>query len=98
VQFFFTDTVVKFIPPKKSRKHILRIISEVLHLTTIAKTNNYKCIGIFTNVVKKKIHPHLLSPTFFDKNFEQALSIASKKRFGSTNVTDTKKPNYIRWD
>lgn len=87
----FTDTVEKFIPPKKGRKHILRIISEVLTFEpTSPKTNISSALEFFTNVVKKKSTAFIISD-FFDKNFEQALRIAGKKHdLVALNVTDAK--------
>lgn len=75
----FTSNVEKFIPPKKGRKHILRIISEILSFEPLSpKTNLSNALEYFTNVVKKKSTAFIVSD-FFDRNFEQALKIASKK-------------------
>ncbi|MGQ9846945.1 MAG: DUF58 domain-containing protein [Bacteroidales bacterium] len=75
----FTDNVEKFIPPKKGRKHILRIISEILSFEPLSpKTNIASALEYFTNVIKKKSTAFIISD-FFDRDFEQALKIASKK-------------------
>jgi len=75
----FTDKVEKFIPPKKGRKHILRIISEILTFEpTSHQTNISNALEYFTNAIKKKSTAFVISD-FFDQTFESALKIASKK-------------------
>ncbi|MCX7861374.1 MAG: DUF58 domain-containing protein [Bacteroidales bacterium] len=75
----FTDTVEKFIPPKKGRKHILRIISEILTFSPQSKQTNLSvALQYFTNAIKKKSTAFVISD-FFDDNYENALKIASKK-------------------
>lgn len=76
---FFSDQVEKFIPPKKGKQHILRIIRELIDFqpqhqgTDIETTLQY-----FNNVVKKRSICFLLSD-FMTKNYESALRIASRK-------------------
>ena len=76
---FFSNRIEKYIPPKKGRSHILRIIRELIDFkpqgrgTDIGKTLEY-----FNNVVKKRSICFLLSD-FLDKDYEQALRIAARK-------------------
>lgn len=76
---FFTDRIEKFIPPKKGRQHILRIIRELIDFepqgqqTNIAATLEY-----FNNVIKKRSICFILSD-FFAKDYEDALRIASRR-------------------
>jgi len=75
----FTDTVEKFIPPKKGRKHILRIISEILLFTPQSKQTNISVsLQYFMNAIKKRSTAFLISD-FFDKDYENTLKIASQK-------------------
>ena len=75
----FSDKVEKFIPPKKGKKHILRIITELLNFNPESKgTNISEALRYFTNAVKKKTTAFLISD-FIDKNYEQALRIANNK-------------------
>ncbi|MBN2682212.1 MAG: DUF58 domain-containing protein [Bacteroidales bacterium] len=75
----FTDMVEKFIPPKKGKQHILRIIRELLDFTPQNKgTNISEALKFFTNAIKKRSTAFILSD-FRDKNFEQALNIANRK-------------------
>ncbi len=76
---FFSNKIEKFIPPKKGKSHILRIIRELIGFkpegqgTDIGMTLEY-----FNNVVKKRSICFLLSD-FFATNYEQALRIAARR-------------------
>ncbi len=75
----FTDKVEKFIPPKKGRKHVLRIIAEVLSFQPTSKgTNLSTALEFFNNAIKKRSTAFIISD-FLDNNYENALKIASKK-------------------
>ena len=76
---FFTDQVELFIPPKKGKKHILRIIRELIKFKpTAKKTNIAQACEYLNNVVKKKSIVFILSD-FLDDNFSNSLSLISKK-------------------
>ncbi len=76
---FFTDDVELFIPPKKGKKHILRIIRELIFFKPKGKkTNISQACDFFNNVVKKKSIVFLVSD-FIDKNFSNSLNLISKK-------------------
>ena len=76
---FFSDKVEKFIPPLKGRKHILRIIRELLdfkpesNLTKLDEPLRY-----LTNAIKKRCTAFIISD-FMAPDFEEALRIASNK-------------------
>ncbi len=75
----FTDTVEKFIPPKKGKSHILRIIREVLEFKPKnTKTNITEPCVFLTKSLKKKSTVFILSD-FMDNNYLDALRIANKK-------------------
>ncbi|MDR0560002.1 MAG: DUF58 domain-containing protein [Prevotellaceae bacterium] len=82
---FFAQKVEKFIPPKKGRSHILRIIREILEFTPANQgTNLSEALAFLTGVMKKRCTTFILSDFMdFDENsqprFEQAFKIASKK-------------------
>ena len=78
----FTDRIEKFIPPKKGRRHVLRVIRDVLsfnpegHGTDIAVALEY-----LNKVTTRKTVSFLVSD-FFElpgQDYEQALRIASKR-------------------
>jgi uncharacterized protein (DUF58 family) len=76
---FFSDKVEKFIPPKKGRSHILRIIRElVAHEPTSARTNVGEALRYLTNAIKKKCTTFLISD-FLNSDFEKPLKIAASK-------------------
>lgn len=75
----FSSKIEKFIPPQKGRKHILRIINELLKFEPQDKgTNISKALEYFTGIVKKRCTAFLVSD-FIDKDFDKALMIANKK-------------------
>ncbi|MBI4945420.1 MAG: DUF58 domain-containing protein [Bacteroidetes bacterium] len=83
---FFSDRIEKFIPPKKGKSHILRIIRELINFTPEGKGTDIElALKYFTNVIKKKCIAFLISD-FIDEKFTQenkrgsdALKIAGKK-------------------
>ena len=83
---FFSDRIEKFIPPKKGRSHILRIIRELINFTPEGKgTDISMALQYFTNVIKKKCIAFLISD-FIDNKFTQekkqgsdVLKIAKRK-------------------
>jgi uncharacterized protein (DUF58 family) len=76
---FFTDVVEKFIPPQKGRKHILRIIRELLNFKPGSnKTNLSEPLRFLTNAIKKRCTAFVISD-FMAPEFEEALRIAANK-------------------
>ena len=77
---FFSNKIEKFIPPKKGRTHILRIIRELLEFKPEhSETNISQALQFITNAIKKKSILFLFSDFLTDENYEKALSIVSKK-------------------
>ena len=76
----FSDKVELFIPQKKGRSHILRIIRELLEFRPLSfKTNISNALEFLSGILKKKAIVFMLSD-FMDKDYEKTLRIASKKR------------------
>ncbi|MCX6257119.1 MAG: DUF58 domain-containing protein [Bacteroidia bacterium] len=76
---FFSNKIEKFIPPKKGRKHILRVISELLNFQPDNReTNISEALRFFTNTIKKRSIAFLISD-FIDTGFDEALRIANRK-------------------
>lgn len=76
---FFSDKIEKYIPPKKGKKHILRIIRELIDLRPESKgTNIAEALRYLTNVQKKKTIAFIISD-FIDSGFSDALRIANHK-------------------
>ncbi len=76
---FFSDTIEKFIPPKKGKTHILRIIRELIEFQPKnSRTNISEALRYLTNVIKKRSICFVISD-FIDKPFEDALKLSNKK-------------------
>lgn len=59
---FFSDRVEKFIPPRKGRSHLLRIIREIIELKPESSgTNISEALRFLTNAIKQKCTAFLLS-------------------------------------
>ena len=75
----FSDRIEKFIPPKKGRQHILRIIRELITFRPESNgTDIAQALGYFNNIVKRRCTAFLLSD-FFDRGDDDALKIAAGK-------------------
>ena len=76
---FFSDIIEKFIPPKKGRTHILRIVRELLDFQPIhRKTNITEGLRYLTSAIKKRSIAFLISD-FLDEGYDNALKIAARK-------------------
>ncbi|GAA4110518.1 DUF58 domain-containing protein [Aquimarina addita] len=71
----FTDQIELFIPPKKGRSHVLRIIRELLEHEPKSKlTNITEALKFMSNVMKKKAIVFILSD-FITEDYQQTLKI-----------------------
>lgn len=76
---FFSDTIEKFIPPKKGKSHVLRIIRELIDFTPERKgTDISQALKFLTNVIRKRCTAFVLSD-FYSSDFENSLRLANKK-------------------
>ncbi|HOZ86577.1 MAG TPA: DUF58 domain-containing protein [Bacteroidia bacterium] len=77
---FFSDKIEKFIPPKKGKSHILRIIRELIEFRPEHKQTNIEvALKYLTNVIKKRSVVFLISDFLTDNNYSDALKISNKK-------------------
>ena len=75
----FTDKVEKFVPPRKGRRHVMRVIREILYFTPEGKgTNIAKGLDFLNRAVTRRAVAFLISD-FFDTGYEKTLKIARKK-------------------
>lgn len=75
----FTDAVETFVPPRKGRKHVLRIIREILHFKPRSKgTDIASALEHAMRVVKRHSVMFCISD-FRDSGYESALTIANRK-------------------
>jgi uncharacterized protein (DUF58 family) len=76
---FFSDQIEKFIPPKKGRQHILRIIRELLDFEPARQgTDIGLALEYFNNVVKKRSICFILSD-FLSQAYEKPLRVAARR-------------------
>jgi len=75
----FTDKIETFIPPKKGRKHVLRVITDILEQRTTGRgTDISAALEHLSRITRKKAVVFLISD-FQDEGFEKALNIASRR-------------------
>lgn len=77
---FFSDRIEKFIPPQKGRKHILRIIRELLDFTPESRhTDIGQAVEYLTQAIKRRCTAFLLSDFIDSKDYTTALTVANRK-------------------
>ena len=75
----FTDGVEKFIPPKKGRFHVLRVIRELLYYKPEHKKTNISAALEYLGKVLKKHSIIFLLSDFMDSGYERLLRILNKR-------------------
>ena len=75
----FSNKVELYIPPKKGRSHVLRIIRELIEFHPQSKeTNIAEALKFLSSVMKKRAIVFVLSD-FIADDFQQTIKIAAKK-------------------
>ena len=75
----FSDKVELYIPPKKGRSHVLRIIRELIEFEPESKqTNLAEALKFMQNVMKKKVIAFVLSD-FITDDYRQTMKIVAGK-------------------
>lgn len=77
---FFSDKVEKYIPPKKGKSHVLRIIRELITLEASQRngTDIGECLRFFNNASKKRTIAFLLSD-FISAPYEEPLKLTARR-------------------
>lgn len=76
---FFTDEVEKYIPPKKGKSHILRVIREILYFTPEQKgTSLGSALDFLLHTAKRRSVVFLISD-FMNEGFWKSLKVANRK-------------------
>jgi uncharacterized protein (DUF58 family) len=77
--FLFSDKPELYIPPKKGKRHVLRVIRELLAFTPKSKgTNIAMCLNTLNRVIKRKGILLLISD-FQDISYEKPLKMSARK-------------------
>jgi uncharacterized protein (DUF58 family) len=75
----FSDEIELFIPPKKGKSHVLRIIRELIEFQPKSKkTDLSQALKFLSSIMKKKAIVFVISD-FMVKDYESTLKIISKK-------------------
>ena len=75
----FTDKIEKFVPPRKGKSHVLRVLRELLYFEPEdQKTSIGTALEYFNQVISRRSVVFLVSD-FISKDFERPLRIASRK-------------------
>lgn len=93
----FTDQIEKFVPPRKGKSHVLRIIREILSFEPQGnQTNISSALEYFNHSVKKKSIAFLISD-FIDEGYEKILKIVSKKHdFVNIHLEDPREKELLK--
>lgn len=75
----FSDRVEHFVPPKKGRGHLQRMLRDLLYFKPLGKkTNVSSCASFLQGYLKKRATIFVMSD-FFDQSYEQSLRLLAKK-------------------
>jgi uncharacterized protein (DUF58 family) len=87
----FTDKIETFVPPRKGRTHVLRIIREILHFTPSSHGTDLALALEYAMRVMRRHTVMFLISDFRSKGYENALRVANKKHdIVGITVTDPK--------
>ncbi len=75
----FTDKVELFIPPKKGKKHVLRVIRELLYFQPSGRGTNIDAALEYLNRVTYRRSVVFLVSDFFAFDYEKALRVANRR-------------------
>ena len=75
----FSDKIEKFIPPRKGKQHVLRVIREILYYKPDeAQTDLNSALEYLSRVIKRRSIVFLISD-FLTENYHKALQVANNK-------------------
>ncbi len=75
----FSDRIEKFVPPRKGRRHVLRVLRELLYHRPEGRGTDIKtALEYLTHVQRKKAVTFLVSD-FQDDGFDRALAVAGRR-------------------
>ena len=91
----FSDDIVKYIPPKKGKSHVLRVIRELLYTNSEGRgTSIGQALDFVMKVSKRKSVVFLLSD-FIDENYWDSLKIVNRKHdFVGIKISDPFEVNF----
>lgn len=86
----FTDQVERFVPPKKGKAHVMRVITEILNATPQSpKTDLCQALGMVGRLLKRRAIIFVVSD-FISPNYERELRLlASRHDVVPIQISDT---------
>lgn len=92
----YSDEIELFIPPKKGKKHVLRIIRELITFQPKNKSNNLEnALKFLMGAFKRKANVFIFSDFIDDSNYFKTLKIASKKHdINAIRIYDEKESEF----
>ncbi|MFC1730398.1 DUF58 domain-containing protein [candidate division KSB1 bacterium] len=75
----FTDRIEKYVPPKKGKSHVLRVLRELLYHKPEGSGTDINAALEYLNRVQQKRAAVFLVSDFIAKDYEKALQIANRK-------------------
>ena len=75
----FTNTVEKFVPPKKGRKHVLSIIDQILRFSPEGKGTDLEEVLKFIGRVQRRKAVVFLISDFLDDGYENILNATARR-------------------
>ena len=77
--YIVTDKVEKFVPPKKGRRHVLRVIGEILAFEPLSRgTDLAEALDLLGKIARRRSVVFLVSD-FLSEGWEQAMRIARQR-------------------
>jgi len=91
----FSNDIVKYVPPKKGKSHVLRVIRELLYTNSEGRgTSIGNALDFVMKVSKRKSVVFLLSD-FIDENYWDSLKIVNRKHdFVGIKISDPFEVNF----
>ena len=75
----FSDKIEKYVPPKKGKSHVLRVVRELLyHKSEGQNTSIHNAVDFLLKVAKRKSVVFLISD-YIDNGYWKSLKIANRK-------------------
>ena len=85
----FSDDIIKYIPPKKGKSHVLRVVRELLFTKSEGRGTSIRNVLDFLMKVSKRKSVVFLLSDFIDDNYWDSLKIVNKKHdFIGIKITD----------
>lgn len=75
----FTDMIEKYVPPKKGKSHVLRVLRELLYFQPRGIETDINAALEYLNRLTRKRATVFLVSDFLSEGYEKALQIANKK-------------------